>query len=306
MKKLLTIFFLLTYLVSQGQTVTDIDGNIYNTVSIGTQTWTVQNLKTTRYSNGDSILYESVDSVWGGLTIPAFCTYNNDTALRNEYGNLYNFYTVVDSRNLCPTGWHVPSDSEWNILIAYLGGDAIAGGKMKETGFTHWMTPNTGADNSSGLSVIPAGYRYSNNGFNHGGFHGLNGNGGIWTLTSTSDSTSIAKYFYPGSASVGQIDNKKSYGWSVRCVYDMQTGIRENEKWNGINVFPNPTGDLLTIPIDGRKIILIANLQGQIIKTIKTDTKTISLSDLATGNYIISVFNADNKLLTTKQIVYEK
>ncbi len=306
MKKLLTIFFLLTCLISLGQTISDIDGNVYNTVSIGTQTWTVQNLKTTKYSNGDSIQYEAVDSVWGGLTSPAFSIYNNDTTYRNEYGNLYNFYTVVDSRNLCPSGWHVPSDNEWTILITFLGGDTIAGGKMKETGLTHWILPNTGEDNSSGLTVIPAGYRYSNNGFNHGAFHGLNGNGGIWTSTNTSDSSAIAKYFYPGSASVGQIDNRKSYGWSVRCVSDVQTSINENEKWNDIKIFPNPTSNLLTIPIDGQKIIVITNLQGQIIKTIKTYTKTISISDLATGNYFVSVFNHDNKLILTKQIIYEK
>lgn len=306
MRNLLTIFFLLTFFISRGQTVTDIDGNIYNTVSIGTQIWTVENLKTTKYSNGNSILYEAVDSVWGALTIPAFCTYNNDTTYRNEYGNLYNFFAVVDSRNLCPTGWHVPSDSEWNILIAYLGGESVAGGKMKETGFTHWMTPNTGADNSSGLTVIPAGYRYANNGFNHGGFSGLNGNGGIWTSASTSDSTSIAKYFYPGSASVGEINNRKSYGWSVRCISDMPTGMNQSEKLKDLIVFPNPTNGLLTIHIDGQKTILVTNLQGQIIKTIKTDTKTISLTDLAAGNYIVTVFNADNKLLTTKQIIYAK
>jgi len=289
-----------------GQTISDIDGNVYNTVSIGTQIWTVENLKTTRYSNGDSIHYEALDSVWGGLTIPAFSTYNNDTIYRNEYGNLYNFYAVLDSRNLCPSGWHIPSDSEWVSLITYLGGDSIAGGKMKESGITHWMFPNTGADNSSGLTVIPAGYRYANNGFNHGGFHGLNGNGGIWTSTSTSDSTSIAKYFCPGSASVGQIENSKSYGWSVRCISDLQTGINEKEKWNDIEIYPNPTSDLLTIPIGGQKIIVIANLRGQIIKSIKTKAMTISIRDLTTGNYFVSVFNSENKLILIKQIVYEK
>ena len=306
MKKLLTIFFFLTSLISWEQTVSDIDGNIYNTVTIGTQTWTKENLKTTKYSNGVPIQYVAVDTIWGGLTIPAFCTYNNDTAYRQEYGNLYNFYAILDSRNVCPTGWHVPSNIEWNLLIAYLGGESIAGGKMKETGFTHWQTPNTGADNSSGLTVIPAGYRYSNNGFNHGGFHGLNGNGAIWTSTSSSDSTSIAKYFYPGSASVGLLDIMNSYGISIRCVSDASADINENEKLNGINVFPNPTNYLLTIPIDGQKNIFITNMQGQIIKTIKTESQAISLADLPTGNYIVSVFSNSNKLLMTNQIIITK
>ena len=306
MNKLLTIFFLLTCLISKGQTISDLDGNVYNTVTIGTQIWTVENLKTTKYSNGDAINYEAVDTVWGGLTVPAFSIYNNDTTYQNEYGNLYNFYAVEDSRNLCPSGWHIPSNSEWILLIDLLGGDLIAGGKMKEAGLTHWMSPNTGADNSSGLTVIPAGYRYSDNGFNQGGFHGLNGNGGIWSSTSSSDSTSIAKYFYPGSASVGEIDNKKSYGFSVRCVSDEQTGINENERLNDINLYPNPTSDLLTIPIDGQKTILITNVHGQIIKTIKTTERTISISNLQSGNYFVSVFDNDNTLLITKQIVYEK
>lgn len=296
----------MTCLISWGQTITDIDGNVYNTVNVGTQTWTTENLKTTRYSNGVPIQYVSVDTIWGGLTTAAFCTYNNDTTYRHEYGNLYNFYAVTESQNICPTGWHVPSDGEWSILTAYLGGDSIAGGKMKETGLTHWQFPNTGATNSSGLTVIPAGYRYSNNGFNHGGFNGLNGNGAIWTSTSSSDSTSIFKLFYPGSAEVGIINNMSSYGASVRCVSNIPAGINEQGSLFDIKIFPNPTGDLLTIPIEGQKIIVITNLLGQTIKTIKTNEKTISLSDLVTGNYLVSVFNSDNKLLTTKQIVYEK
>lgn len=288
MKRLLPLLFvLLTCLISRGQTISDIDGNVYNTVTIGTQIWTVENLKTTKYSTGDSIQYEAVDSVWAGLTIPAFSTYNNDTSYRNEYGNLYNFYTIADSRNLCPSDWHIPSDSEWTILITYLGGDSVAGGKMKETGFAHWVFPNTGADNSSGLTVIPAGYRYGNTTFNPGEFNGLNGNGGIWTSTSTSDSTSIAKYFYPGGASVGQLDSRKSYGFSVRCVSDVQIGINENEKWNDIKVFPNPSIGIFTIEGNTTQSWQVHNAMGQLVK--EGSGTQVNLSDYPNGMYLLLV-----------------
>src|SRR4029078_12512714 len=134
-------------------TVTDIDGNVYHTVTIGTQVWMVENLKTTKYRNGDLI----------GTTIPATLDISSEStpkyqwAYKGEesnvatYGRLYTWYAVADSRNVCPTGWHVPSDAEWTTLTTYLGGESVAGGKLKENGTVHWESPNTGATNESGF-----------------------------------------------------------------------------------------------------------------------------------------------------------
>src|SRR5690606_33259564 len=101
-------------------------------------------------------------TIWGNLTTGAWCYYNNDPANEIIYGKLYNWYAVNDPRGLAPVGWHIPSDSEWTILTDYLGGFEVAGGKMKETGTTHWANPNIGADNSSGFTGLPGGYRAYN------------------------------------------------------------------------------------------------------------------------------------------------
>ena len=119
-------------------TVTDIDGNAYHTVAIGKQVWLVENLKVTRYRNGDQIPNVSDNKQWCNLTTGAYCNYNNDANNVTTYGRLYNWYAVHDIRNIAPKGWHVATDVEWKILTDYLGGETIAGGKLKETGTTLW------------------------------------------------------------------------------------------------------------------------------------------------------------------------
>ncbi len=141
-------------------TVTDIDGNTYRTVKIGTQTWMAENLKVTRYRNGSSITY--VTGSWSSLTSGSWGYPNHSSANNATYGKLYNYYAAVDSRKVAPQGWHVPSLSDWTTLFNYLGGSSIAGGKMKETGTSHWLSPNTGATNSSGFTALPAGSDNSN------------------------------------------------------------------------------------------------------------------------------------------------
>jgi uncharacterized protein (TIGR02145 family) len=161
--------------VSLAGTVTDIDGNVYQTVTIGGQEWMAENLKVIHYCNGDSIPNVTDAGVWTSLTTGAFCEYNNNVNNVATYGRLYNWYSVNDSRNIAPAGWHVPSDADWKQLEMTLGmsqsqadatgiRDTTEGAKMKEAGTTHWLTPNTGATNESGFSALPGGYRYFNYG----------------------------------------------------------------------------------------------------------------------------------------------
>ena len=141
-----------------GGTVVDIDGNVYNTVTIGTQVWMVENLKTTKYRNGDAIPNVTGNASWVALSTGAYCWYNNDAATyKATYGALYNWYAVGDSRNIAPSGWHVATDSEWTTLSTFLGGESIAGDKLKEIGTSHWLSPNTGATNSNGFTAFPGG-----------------------------------------------------------------------------------------------------------------------------------------------------
>jgi uncharacterized protein (TIGR02145 family)/uncharacterized repeat protein (TIGR02543 family) len=190
----------------------DADGNVYTTVSIGSQTWMVENLKTTKFNDGTSIPLVKDSAMWINLSSPAFCWYNNDSTNKAAYGAIYNWYAVSTSK-LAPTGWHVPSDSEWSVLTTYLGGDSVAGGSLKEAGLAHWLAPNAGATNSSGLSALPGGYR------GEGGlFYWLGGYGNWWPSTEFDANNS----WYRGMGYLGIAINhtyaNKTAGFSVRCI----------------------------------------------------------------------------------------
>ena len=198
-------------------TVTDIDGNIYHTVTIGTQVWMVENLKTTKYRDGTAIPNVTGSTAWAALTTGAQCDYNNTASNSTTYGKLYNWYTVGDSRNIAPTGWHVPTDAEWTTLTDYLGGESVAGGKLKEAGTAHWLSPNTGATNETGFSALPGGYRG-----NYGGtFDNLGSDGSWWSATEYNTSFAWYRRMYSADSGVYR-DNfyYKTNGFSVRCVRD--------------------------------------------------------------------------------------
>ena len=195
----------------------DIDGNIYHNVTIGTQVWLVEDLKTTHFRDGTSIPLVSDGATWGNLSTPAYCWHNNNIANKNTYGALYNWYTV-NTGKLAPAGWHVPTDSEWFTLINYLGGVSKAGPKLKEAGTTHWLSPNTGATNETGFSALPCGYRDESN-----GIFSNNGNLGYsvlwWSTTEngTSGGDVGIDYLYTNA---NQTTLPKKYGISVRCIKD--------------------------------------------------------------------------------------
>ena len=138
-----------------GNTVVDIDGNVYTIVTIGSQEWLGQNLKTTRLNDGTVIFNPT--SHYDTITVtPSYVWYDNDISHKNPYGALYNWHaSILD--NICPTGWHVPNESEWDVLVNFAGGENDAGGKLKEVGTTHWQSPNTSATNDYGFTALPAG-----------------------------------------------------------------------------------------------------------------------------------------------------
>jgi uncharacterized protein (TIGR02145 family) len=198
-------------------TVTDIDGNEYKTITIGTQTWMAENLRTTKYRNGNPITEVTNNTSWSNLNTGGFCNYkntqNNDTIA--TFGRLYNWFAVSDSRNIAPTGWHVSTDDEWTTLIDYLGGKSVAVGKLKETGTTHWTTPNTGADNSSGFTTLPGGNRYDDGTFK------FIGNVGYWWSSNENDSYRAWLYSMNYNTSyLGRLYINKNFGCSVRCLRD--------------------------------------------------------------------------------------
>ena len=189
--------------------------DIYQPLTIGTQVWMLKNLNVKYYRNGDSIP-EVRDSLnWINLKSGALCNYNNSDSLGKIYGRLYNWYAVNDSRGLAPLGWHIPDIDEWETLTNYLGGNSIAGGKLKEAGTSHWSSPNNGATNSSGFSALPGGTRYNSGLFNYIGWT-------VWYLTS--DHSVDGGGWFIGMGAVvnacGFYDNQSGFGCSVRCIKD--------------------------------------------------------------------------------------
>lgn len=200
---------------TQSGTVTDIDGNVYNTVTIGTQVWMVENLKTTKYRDGHIISNIPDETEWTNLTSGAYCNYNNEAINSITDGRLYNWYAVSDIRNITPKGWHVPTDAEWTILIDFLGGIYKACGKLKESGTIHWKSPNEGADNESGFTALPGGYRTQS------GFFLLYGAGGCWWSSTPINTDLVWYYNLPFHDNIiARNVFKKSNGLSVRCIKD--------------------------------------------------------------------------------------
>ena len=184
-------------------------------VTIGTQHWMYRNLNVDHFRNGDSIP-EVRDSLrWTNLTTGAWCYFNYDPALGTIYRKLYNWYAINDSRSLAPTGWHVPSDLEWTKFTDYLGGLSIAGNKLKESGTSNWISPNTGATNETGFSALPGGYNSI-----YGTFRSIGIYGSWWSTTENNTTTAWDRGLVFSSANVFRYDNFKGSGFSVRCIKD--------------------------------------------------------------------------------------
>jgi uncharacterized protein (TIGR02145 family) len=216
-------------------TVSDVDGNIYNTVAIGTgttaQCWTVTNLRVRRYNDGTEIRFDNsggslgtVSQTWAGtgLNYGAHTLYAHDSVTTpssnlSNYGYLYNWYAVNDTRRLCPSGWHVPTDAEWTTLETYLNTVAptgSAGGKMKSTS-SLWFPPNTGANNTSGFSALPGGYRN-----NDGSFVNISVGAFFWSATEVDSNLAWNRALGSFISNVNRSSNFKSVGASVRCLRD--------------------------------------------------------------------------------------
>ena len=199
--------------------VMDIDGNLYKTVTIGQQEWFAENLKSSKYNDGTIIPNVTDNKEWENNSTGAWCYYNNDSAYNLKYGKLYNWYAVSKTtngnKNVCPTGWHVATDDEWTVLIDYLGGSSVAGGKMKEVGTTNWNSPNKDATNTSLFSALAGGYRYYT-----GDYYNIVFFSYWWSSTEdvrygawnrSIDSYNGITYGY---------SEKKNDGFSVRCLRD--------------------------------------------------------------------------------------
>jgi len=298
---------------NQAQTVTDVDGNVYQTVTIATQVWMKENLRTTKYNDGTSIPNITDDAVWKSLTTGAYCDYTNTPSTSVVYGRLYNWYAVSPGtnggRNLCPTNWHVPNDSEWNILEKYLdytvdttqsGFSGVdIGDKLKESGTIHWAVGNNGT-NSSNFTALPGGYRDIYNGT----FVQIIQMGYWWTNTTDlyNGATLVwghhLEYY---KSTVGRSRNFMEHGFSVRCVRDMPSNIND-QTWidQNIKIYPNPAFDRVYIDYSeyqGLEII-VYNLFGDCVfqDVLTKGVNEIDISTLTSGVYFIRVTGPDGAI----------
>ena len=233
LKRLLLIALLIGLAWGQ-DTVTDIDGNEYETVEIGEQVWMAENLKVTHYRNGDEIPTGYSDAVWENLTTGAYAVYDDNESNADTYGYLYNWYAVDDDREVCPASWHVPTDGEYTALSDYLGGTSVAGGKLKECTegscpeSEYWYSPNTGATNESGFTALPGGAHYY---YRHMGY-----NGSFWSSTEYNSLNAWHRGLESNHSEISRRDYGKDSGFSVRCIRDeTETGtilVLYNTGWN--------------------------------------------------------------------------
>ncbi len=304
MKKVYFIFFLIScglngFAQTAGSGVTDIDGNNYSTVLIGQQEWMSENLKTTKYKNGDLI----------GTT--PYHTYNYFTESNPKYqwsflGNpsyarFYTWYAASDPRGICPTGWILPSANDWEELFEFLGGYNVAGGKLKQVGTTNWDSPNTGASNSSGFTSLPTGLHHFYGETQADGFNSF-----YWSSTDISDDDA---WFYYLSAigeniNVNGISPVKKLGFSCRCLRDSSLST-ENHTQNTIKIVPNPnSGNILYVMSDLglTKQIQVFDVLGKKMIETTIDGEVLDVSVLQSGMYFVSV-SEDEKATVLKLII---
>ena len=198
--------------------ITDADGNVYTSVTIGTQEWMAENLRTTKYSDGTAIPNVTSNSDWKSLSTGGWCNYNNSSSNEATYGKLYNWYAASDSRNVCPTGWHVPTDAEWTVLTDYLaanGHNGAEGTALKATsGWNDFEGSGNGTDDY-GFLGFPGGYRS-----NDGSFNSIGNDGNWWSSSQASTFDAWFRYLYYDNDSVSSFSSSKENGFSVRCLRD--------------------------------------------------------------------------------------
>jgi uncharacterized protein (TIGR02145 family) len=197
--------------------VNNVDNNKYKSIKIGTQTWMAENLKVTKYRNGDPIVNVQSNNAWSNIMVGAYCIYDNLTDNSILYGKLYNWYAVHDPRNLAPVGWHIPTIAEWNTLVSYLGGGLIAGDKLKEVGSINWLSPGFPyvVSNKSGFTGLPGGLRYNYSTFD------LSGQQGNWWSSTENDKATANSFTLVFDSNIADVPTlEKTSGCSIRCIKD--------------------------------------------------------------------------------------
>jgi uncharacterized protein (TIGR02145 family) len=284
-----------------GDTLVDIDSNMYPTVELAGKCWMQENLKAIRCNDGTPISLTTDPSAWAGLSGPSYAYYESDSNNVSTFGLLYNGYAALDSCGICPSGWSIPGDSVMTDMVNALGGETAAGGALKDT--TGWFS-NTGSTNSSGFTAKPGGFRIANGGFDY-----LTRQARFWSSTMATTQNAWSRVLYFNNSTVGRLNYHLKNGMSVRCVRELTVGIEESEQLQDFHIFPNPARKNLSIDLgsNSETNITIANSLGQIVYTstsAKSQLVEVDLTDFSTGFYIVLIeragFMNSKKLYVTK------
>lgn len=303
---LLIITVLLPSWSASAQTITDIDGNTYATINIGPQVWMAENLNTTRFRNGGYIQNAIPNITWTNLILsPGRCYPNNDSVNTHPYGALYNFYAVTSSSELCPVGWHVPSDSEWNMMSYFLdntvdtnfagatGTGTVIGNILKDTGTTYWDVGNTGT-NSSGFAARGGGYRTSG-----GSYNGFLTFAYFWTSSFAPQSKGWIRSIGFNDPGINRFVADRLFGANVRCVQDsLVTSSTGSELERSVFVYPNPTNDRITVFCSECRgaVLTLTDGSGRKVKelTVHGNETQLDISGLRPGIHVINLTDGTN------------
>jgi uncharacterized protein (TIGR02145 family) len=278
----------------QAQTITDIDGNTYNAINIGTQTWMKENLQTTHFNNGD-LIPTTLQPV-NNIPASVYQWYYADDSLNNfDCGRLYTWYAVSDARNVCPAGWHVPDEMEWLALATFLGGDSVAGGKMKETGTVHWGATDTNVTNSSLFTGIGGGFRGNPSGYANKYSIGI-----FWSSTAWGSGSFQRAYTFKLQDSLLSLDQAVAVancGMSVRCIKNNTSGMEDYFQRDEIHIFPNPVISQLNIFTDTKEglNISIYTITGNLVLQhfSNSNSSVINISFLSQGIYLVKIISGE-------------
>ena len=325
MKHCVWIFLVLTissYSQTPGNGVTDIDGNQYNSVIIGTQEWQKENLNVSKYADGTVIPQVTDLNTWLNMLTGAWCYYNNDPANGPIYGKLYNWYAVMGiydtaslnnpllRKKIAPAGWEVPTDEKWTTLTDYLGGETVAGGKMKESGTLHWASPNTGATDISGFTALPGGKRQPPVFIN---FDGMTAIGYWWSVSDFDTTTAWCRNIDYINISISRYSDTKKSGFSVRCIKSTSLNNQSFNE-NSFNIYPNPSKDYINIDIsnltdtNGWRYKIVNTLGQEVLKGVLSYQQNIvQLNNIkGHGIYFVKIYDSSNNLLDTKKIIIQQ
>jgi uncharacterized protein (TIGR02145 family) len=277
-----------------GMGLEDSDGNTYNSIILSNgQEWMAENLKTTRFANGDVIPKTDNNSSWSTASTSAYSDYQGIAANSSIYGRLYNFFTTIDERNVCPSGWHVPTNLEWTQFTNEIGGLGVAGSVLKSTGTEFWSAPNTDASNAIGFNALPNGCRYDGGNYNNLGTYAF-----FWTATELDTTFSWYRALKYDVPTAFRNFTKKQNGYGIRCVKNQPLNLDKINLFK-VQVSPNPCVDFLKIELSenlkqaSNATLILMNANGQNIRTFPVESSHIDLFDLPSGLYLLH-FSSEN------------